>query len=109
MAAMPRPEVWIGLVEVVPLPDSPILETASGAFAYVLTTAIDRVTFRKRAEELMFTLRVQIMGLSEIEPVREKRMRNGLSEELREIAEDVELNPTFIRYSTFYTWNNLPT
>jgi len=56
----------------------------------------------------MDTLRVQIVALSHVEPVREKESKDGLSKELQEIAEDVARNPQFIRYSTFHGWNDPP-
>lgn len=108
MTAEARAEVWIGLVEVAALPKSEILKTSSGAFVYVLTTAADRDIFQRRARELMDTLRVQMVALSHVEPVREKECKDGLSKELQEIAEDVARNPQFIRYSTFHGWNESP-
>jgi hypothetical protein len=106
MLAAQQPEVWIGLVEVRPLPESEILKTSSGAFVYVLTSAIDGEIFQNRAATLMSTLHVQIVGLSQVEPVREKLERDGLSEELQDIADDVARNPEFIRYSTFHGWSD---
>jgi hypothetical protein len=103
-----QPEVWIGLVEIRALPDCEILISSSGAFVYVLTTAVNCEMFQNRAEELMAALHVQIVGLSEIEPVREKRQRNGLSDELQAISKEVQSNPAFIRYSTFHTWSDPP-
>jgi len=108
MPDAPQPEVWIGLAEIRALPDCEILISSSGAFVYVLTTAVDSEIFQNRAEELMASLRVQIVGLSDIEPVHEREQRNGLSDELREISEDVRSNPALIRYSTFHTWSGPP-
>jgi hypothetical protein len=56
----------------------------------------------------MHGLEVQVVGIEHVEPVREKRCREGLSDELEAIAEDVAIRPDFIRYSTFHTWSGSP-
>ncbi len=104
MALKRKTQVWIGMIEVRPLPDCKLLETDAGAFVNVLTWAANEGQFRKKAEMLMEQLGLQIVGIENPEPLTNREAQGELDKDIADIAAKVRINPAAIMYSSFHTW-----
>jgi len=96
--------IWIGIVEVRPYSNSPLLPEADGAFVNVLTWAVDLDEFIRKAEELMDSLQLQLLNVENAEPLAHRGLETELEEGIASIAREVRQNPTAIMYGVFHTW-----
>jgi|SRR5450432_727063 hypothetical protein len=101
-----KKEIWIGLVEVRPLPDSEILKTASGAHVNILTWASNATEFRDKAEELMHYLHLILVSIENPEPLHDRGAPADFDDDVAEIIDQVQKNPNAIMYGTFHTWKD---
>jgi hypothetical protein len=100
---MPRPELWIGLVELRPLNRTAF--GAAGAYTHILTWAFDPGSFRNKADEVAATLDMFVADVEWAESVVERDKRNGSpSEEIEDMRIRAESNPNAILFGTFYTY-----
>jgi len=99
--------IWIGMVHVLSLPSSEILQGVSGAYVNILTWASNPTSFREKAKELMDYLGLELVGVEDAEPLSEREKRGGLDADIVQVALEVKDNPQAIRYMTFHTWKDL--
>jgi len=97
-------EIWIGLVDVRPLPDSEILKDASGAYVNVLTWAVDAEEYRAKVGELMDYLHLMVTGIENPEPLSNRGRTEEFDSEVAKVAQEVQQNPDAIMYCTFHSW-----
>lgn len=96
--------VWIGLVQVLSLPGSELLQTVSGAYVNVLTWASSSREFEEKANELMDYLGLKLIGVDEVEPLNRREERGALGPDIEKVVAEMQDNPESIRYMTFHTW-----
>jgi hypothetical protein len=99
--------IWIGMVQVLSLPGSEILQGVSGAYVNILTWAANPSEFRERAKELMDYLGLKLVGVEDEEPLSEREARGEIDADIARVAAEVKDNPRSIRYMTFHTWTEL--
>jgi hypothetical protein len=99
--------IWIGMVHVLSLPSSEILQGVSGAYVNILTWASSPAEFRDKAQELMDYLGLKLVGVEDEEPLSERKKKGALELDIAEVASEVEGNPQSIRYMTFHTWTEV--
>ena len=104
---MNEKSIWIGLVQVLSLPDSEVLKEVSGAYVTILTWASRPSEFREKAQELMDHLGLQLVRVEDEEPLSERAKKNELGPEIEQVASEVRENPQSIRYMTFHTWTEV--
>jgi hypothetical protein len=100
-------DIWIGMVQVLSLPDSEILQGVSGAYVNILTWASNPSEFRAKAKELMDYLGLKLVGVKEEEPLSEREKRGEVDVGIAQVALEVRDNPKSIRYMTFHTWTEV--
>lgn len=99
--------IWIGMVHMLSLPTSEILQGVSGAYVNILTWASSRAEFRDKAQELMDYLGLKLVGVEDEEPLSERKKKGDLDSDILEVASEVEGNLQSIRYMTFHTWKEV--
>ena len=99
--------IWIGMVQVLSLPSSEILQGVSGAYVNVLTWASNPTEFREKAKELMDYLGLKLVGVEDEEPLSEREKRGEVDADIAQVASEVKDNPKSIRYMTFHTWTEV--
>ena len=99
--------IWIGMVQVLSVPGSEILKDVSGAYVNILTWASTPSEFREKAKELMDYLGLQLVGVEDAEPLRERETKGDLESDIAQVALEVKDNPQSIRYMTFHTWTEV--
>jgi hypothetical protein len=98
-------QLWIGLVEVRPLPKCDILEGAKGAFVNIVTWSADVAEYRRNAELVLSQLFLFVVDIVNAEPVEIRRNREGDFEEVVEdMIDRAEHNPEAIIFGTFHLW-----
>jgi hypothetical protein len=97
-------QLWIGLVELRPLPSGDLLLGAAGAFTRVVTWASNTTEYRQKAEVLAEHLNLYVMSVEGEEPVACMEGRVGLTEEIADLISRAESNPEAILYGTFHTY-----
>jgi len=97
-------ELWIGLVEVRPLPHSDLLGDAAGAFTHIVTWASDPSEFRQKSENLANHLGLFVVSVETEELVDRRKRRADLAEALEDLILRAEFNPDAILYGTFHTY-----
>jgi hypothetical protein len=96
--SVPPPELWIGLVEVRPL--SPETYGSAGAFTYILTWACDAAEFRKKAEFIVATIDLYVVGVEQEELLADFTERRIPSDEMEDMIQRAESNPNAIVWGT---------
>lgn len=99
--------IWIGMVQVLSLPGSEILQGVSGAYVNILTWAANPSEFREKAKELMDYLGVKLVGVEDEEPLSKREERGEVDADVAQVALEVKGNPKSIRYMTFHTWTEV--
>jgi hypothetical protein len=99
--------IWIGMVQVLSLPSSEILQGVSGAYVNILTWAANPSEFRDKAKELMDYLGLKLVGVEDEEPLSKREERGDVDADIAQVALEVKDNPKSIRYMTFHTWTEM--
>ncbi|MGA3050280.1 MAG: hypothetical protein ABSD67_27010 [Terracidiphilus sp.] len=99
--------IWIGMVQVLSLPGSKVLEGVSGAYVNILTWASNPSEFREKAKELMDYLGLKLVGVEDEEPLSERENKGAVDDDIAQVALEVRDNPQSIRYMTFHTWTEV--
>ena len=97
-----QPELWIGLVEA--RPHDRRAYGDAGAFTYIITWARNATEFRKKADRIVATLNLYVVGVEgEEQLVRwlEKRSPSG---EIEDMIQRAEVNPNAIVWGTFHRY-----
>jgi len=95
-------EPWIGLVEVRALNRESY--GAAGAFAYILTWASDATEFRKKAEFIVATIDLYVIGVEREQPLSEFRREQIPPEEIEDMIARAESNSDAIVWGTFHQY-----
>jgi hypothetical protein len=80
-------EVWIGLVEVVPEEGNDIFDGAPGAYANVLALAASVEDYMAVTAPALLREGVVAVGVDDPEPLRERRSRVQLGDEILRLGE----------------------
>jgi hypothetical protein len=104
VSALPKNEVWIGLVEVRKYPDCEILAGKPGAFTNIITWASSNEEFRQKVVQLAMSLRLFVVGIEGAEPLAQRKQKFSIDPELEALEEQASLNPNAILYGTFHTY-----
>jgi hypothetical protein len=96
--------IWIGMAQVLSLPESDVLQDVSGAYVNILTWASDSPEFFAKTKELMDYLGLKLVGVEDQEPLSEREKKVELGADILQVAQEVKDNPKSIRYMTFHTW-----
>lgn len=96
--------IWIGMVQVLSLPGSVILQGVSGAYVNILTWASSPSEFRGKAKDLIDYLGLKLVAVVDEEPLSEREKRGEIDADIVQVAIEVKDNPESIRYMTFHTW-----
>ncbi|HEV8198835.1 MAG TPA: hypothetical protein VGS03_02325 [Candidatus Polarisedimenticolia bacterium] len=99
-------EVWIGLIEVVPLPGVDTLGTVSGAFVNFLALAADESEYREQVQAATSEAGFQAMTVEDVEPLRLRLSRANVDAELMSLAEGIEARGGF-KFGTFHTFTQI--
>jgi hypothetical protein len=97
-------ELWIGLVELRPLPGADLLRGAAGAFTRIVTWASNASEYRQKAELLAKHLNLYVMSVDREEPAASLERRVGFTEEIADLILRAETNPNAILYGTFHRY-----
>jgi hypothetical protein len=103
-ASRPRKAIWLGLVEVKPLPECDFLGGKAGAFVNILTWASTKQEYRKKVQLLLSDLRLRLVDIEAPEPLTKRLQRSEVDEEISELARQAAANPNAILHATFHTW-----
>lgn len=98
----PQSELWIGLVEVRPLDRTAY--GAAGAFTYIVTWACNAAGFRKKADTIIATLNLYVIGVKGEEPLAHWTEKQTPSEEIEDMIQRAEFNPNAIVWGTFHRY-----
>jgi hypothetical protein len=99
--------IWIGMVQVLSLPESKVLQNVSGAYVNILTWASNSPEFFAKAKELTDDLGLKLVGIENEEPLSEREKRVELEADVVRVALEIKDNPQSIRYMTFHTWTEV--
>ena len=99
-----RPEVWIGLVEVLPLEGCDMLEGAGGAVVNILTWALNVSEYETKVHTLTESLNLEVVGIEDPEPIRHRAADDEFDPDMQDIIKRVRENPDAIIYSTFHCY-----
>jgi hypothetical protein len=80
-------EVWVGLVEVRPLPGNVRLEGDPGAFANAVTVAADVDDFCARAASFFRGEGFEVVSFESVERLTDRGVGSALPEEMRRLGE----------------------
>jgi hypothetical protein len=102
MAAEANREVWIGLVEVVPEEGNDIFDGAPGAYASVLAIAASVEDYMAVTAPALLRQGLIAVGVDDPEPLRERKSRAQLSEEILDLDERARKGD--VVWDTFYVF-----
>ena len=93
-------ELWIGLVEA--RPHDRVAYGAAGAFTHIITWACDAAEFRQKADTILATLNLYVVGVEEEEPLSQWLEKQTPSDEIDDMIQRAESNPNAIVWGTFH-------
>ncbi len=95
--------VWIGLLEVFPLPGSCTLGNAAGAYTNALAWAADPSEFEAQVKHGLEDLGLCLGELEDVEPLDGRLSRYTIEDELHDLADEVRATRQ-TRFGTFHTF-----
>ena len=102
-------EVWIGLVEVRPVPGNAIFGSAPGAYSNALCLARSEDEYRFMVEVEFGKLGLEVMGFEDIEPLErrrgDRRLGDDVPREVLELAGRLS-DAAPVLYDTFYVYES---
>jgi hypothetical protein len=100
--------VWIGLVGVVPIPrtHSVLAANAKGAYVNALAYVTDVAGYKAIVEQELRNLGLTAYEFEDIERFSERTSKWEVDEELRELADEVEVRGG-VRFGTFYNYTGV--
>ena len=95
-------QLWIGMVELKPVkrPES----GPAGAFTNIVTWAVDKDSFRAKAEVIAAKLDRYVVEIENPEPLTSRFRNGGMDEEIEDMVRRAEANPNAIVYGTFHNY-----
>lgn len=94
------PEVWIGLVDVGPMPGNDSLEGAKGALVNVIACVKNRAEFDQAATRELAAYQFFIRSMKNVRPLSAD---DQISDELRQLAEQAE-TPGQVEFGAFHSY-----
>jgi hypothetical protein len=98
-------EVWIGLVEVRPLPGNDMLEGDPGAFANALTVAADAEDFCTRAANFFRVEGFEVVSFENVERLEERASNLALPGPIVELGEAAQATAE-VQFDTYFTYRS---
>ncbi len=98
-------DVWIGLVEVRPLPGNSMLEGDPGAFANALTIAADAEDFCTRAATFFRGEGFEVVSVESVERLEDRARDFALPEEMVELG-DAARATSEVQFDTYFTYRS---
>jgi hypothetical protein len=95
-------EVWIGLVEVVPVEGSDVFEGAPGAYANVFALASSVEDYMASTARALLRQGLTAVGVDDPEPLRERQSRMHLSDAILQLGEQTRDGE--VVWDTFYVF-----
>ena len=99
-------DVWIGLVEVMPLAGSTVLGGAKGAFVNALALASGQETYKENVTAALRDLGLFVIDFQDLELFPERAAHWELREELHELARETELSGN-VTFDEFHVYERL--
>jgi hypothetical protein len=98
-----RPEVWIGVVGVVPREGCELLSAEKGAFVNFLTFASNESEYRAKVSRVLIDYRLELLEFQDVRPFS---ISDRPSEDILAIAAELQekRNLQYVRYATFHTF-----
>jgi hypothetical protein len=98
-------DVWIGLVEVRPLPGNDTLAGDPGAFANALTIAGDAEDFCTRVANFFRGEGFEVLSCESVERLEDRARGVALPEEMAELG-DAARETSEVQFDTYFTYRS---
>jgi hypothetical protein len=98
-------DVWVGLVEVRPLPGNDLLEGDPGAFANTLTVAGDAEDFCTRAANFFRGEGFEILAFENVERLEERARDGRLPDEIVRLGEEAGATSE-VQFDTYFRYRS---
>ena len=98
-------DVWVGLVEVRPLPGNDLLEGDPGAFANTLTVAADADDFCTRAANFFRGKGFEVASFEAVERLEDRDLAATLPEEMRRLGE-LAGETSEVQFDTYFAYGS---
>jgi hypothetical protein len=98
-------DVWVGLVEVRPLPGNEMLEGDPGAFANALTVAADAEDFCTRAANFFRGAGFEVVSFESVEPLAARARGVALPDEMAALGETAR-STSEVQFDTYFTYRS---
>lgn len=98
-------DVWVGLVELRPLPGNDLLEGDPGAFANTLTVAADAEDFRTRAANFFRGKGFEVASFEAVELLEDRDLAGVLPEEMRRLGE-LAGETSQVQFDTYFRYGS---
>jgi hypothetical protein len=98
-------DVWVGLVEVRPLPDNRMLAGDPGAFANTLSIAADADDFCTRAASFFRSRGFEVASFEAVERLADRALDGSLPEEMRRLGE-LAGETSEVQFDTYYAYGS---
>jgi hypothetical protein len=100
-----RFDVWIGLVEVKPLPGNDLLDGDPGAFANTLTVAGDAEDFCTRAANFFRGEGFEVLGFEHVERLDDRVRDGAVPDEMLLLGEEARTTSN-VRFDTYFRYRS---
>jgi hypothetical protein len=97
-------QIWIGLVDVVPMPGNNELTGAKGAYVNFIAYASNADEFLSIANAEFTSLEFYVKNIEDAEPLSRRLEIHSLSHELFSLAEDVKRSGS-VGFGTFHAYD----
>jgi hypothetical protein len=99
-------EVWVGLVEIRPLPGNESLEGDPGAFANAVSLAADANDFRTRAANFFLGEDFEVVSFERVERLAERGAVHTLPDEIARLGE-LARETAAVEFDRYFTYRSL--
>ncbi len=97
-------QIWIGLVEVRPLPGCKLLEEAKGAYAHAMAWAETAEDFQKMAALRAADLSLEIVEFRDIQPWSIRNAGDELRDEFYQMEQRIASDVRQVVFGRFHAW-----
>ena len=96
-------EVWIGMVQVIPMPGNTVLKGAKGAYLNVIAMASSEVEFSALVADELLRDHMYVMNVEDAEPFEDRAKHHTVVEEIEELVDQARMTGE-IGIATLYTY-----
>jgi hypothetical protein len=96
-------EVWIGLVEVRPLPGCVLLGGAGGAYTHALAWAASEEAWRASVRRALADLKLDVVEEEDVSPLLFRRLDDEVHQDVLAAAQEVRTTGE-VRLTSFHVW-----